>query len=218
MRAFVKTRVVADSNKMATRLAWTIGLLAFALRFFAITQPFIDSWSWRESDVAAIARNFFENGFRFAYPQIDWAGDAAGYVGTEFPLLPFASRFSTNLPGSMNGSDAWKQFCFLRLRCRFSICWCGASSMKRRRMGARFLQLCSALYRRESRFHAGFPVALLYRLQDFIFFCAGVTRTRRERTVSHPSRLASPFSIKGTSAIVGLPLLYLGWQRFGLTR
>ena len=99
MRAFVKTRVVADSNKMATRLAWTIGLLAIALRFVAITQPFIDSWSWRESDVAAIARNFFENGFHFAYPQIDWAGDAAGYVGTEFPLLPFAVALFYKIAG-----------------------------------------------------------------------------------------------------------------------
>src|SRR5439155_5974003 len=27
--------------------------------------------------------------FRFAYPQIDWAGDTPGYVGTEFPILPF---------------------------------------------------------------------------------------------------------------------------------
>ena len=99
MRAFVKTRVVADSNKMATRLAWTIGLLAIAFRFIAITQPFIDSWSWRESDVAAIARNFFENGFCFAYPQIDWAGDAAGYVGTEFPLLPFAVALIYKIAG-----------------------------------------------------------------------------------------------------------------------
>ena len=33
---------------------------------------------------------YYDNGFRFAYPQIDWAGDAAGYVGTEFPILPYA--------------------------------------------------------------------------------------------------------------------------------
>ena len=64
---------------------------ALAVRLVLIDQPFIDPWSWRQSDVAAIARNFFESGFRFAWPQIDWAGNQPGYVGTEFPILPFAA-------------------------------------------------------------------------------------------------------------------------------
>jgi hypothetical protein len=66
-------------------------LLAGALivRLIAIDQAFVDPWSWRQSDVAAIARNFFENGFHFTRPQIDWAGNEPGFVGTEFPILPF---------------------------------------------------------------------------------------------------------------------------------
>jgi 4-amino-4-deoxy-L-arabinose transferase-like glycosyltransferase len=64
-------------------------ILAVAARLVLITQPYVDHWSWRQSDVAAIARNFFEHDFRFAYPQIDWAGNSSGYVGTEFPILPF---------------------------------------------------------------------------------------------------------------------------------
>ena len=72
-----------------TQLAITFSILAVAIRFGAINQPYVDNWSWRQSDVAAIARNYLRNGFHFAYPQIDWAGDGPGYVGTEFPLLPF---------------------------------------------------------------------------------------------------------------------------------
>jgi 4-amino-4-deoxy-L-arabinose transferase-like glycosyltransferase len=64
---------------------------AFVVRWIGIDQPFVDPWSWRQSDVAAIARNFLENGFHFSWPQIDWAGDQPGYVGTEFPILPFAA-------------------------------------------------------------------------------------------------------------------------------
>ena len=66
---------------------------AFVVRLIGIDQPFVDPWSWRQSDVAAIARNFLENGFHFTRPQIDWAGNQAGYVGTEFPILPFAAAF-----------------------------------------------------------------------------------------------------------------------------
>lgn len=62
---------------------------AIAVRLSTINQPFIDPWSWRQNDVAAIARNYLHNGFRFAFPQIDWSGATAGYVGTEFPILPF---------------------------------------------------------------------------------------------------------------------------------
>jgi len=68
-----------------------IVVAALGVRLIGIDQPFIDPWSWRQSDVAAIARNFFESGFRFAWPQIDWAGNEPGYVGTEFPILPFAA-------------------------------------------------------------------------------------------------------------------------------
>ena len=66
-----------------------ISIAAVAARLIFINQPYVDHWSWRQSDVAAIARNFLQNGFRFGYPQIDWAGNAPGYVGTEFPILPF---------------------------------------------------------------------------------------------------------------------------------
>ncbi len=75
----------------AVRLAILMSILAVAVRLIGINQPYIDHWSWRQSDVAAIARNYLRGGFHFAYPQIDWAGDAPGYVGTEFPILPFVA-------------------------------------------------------------------------------------------------------------------------------
>src|SRR5437016_11723342 len=82
-----------------TSLVVALSVLAVTARLLLIYQPYIDHWSWRQSDVAAIARNFSEGGFRFAYPQIDWAGDAAGYVGTEFPILPFLAAICYKFAG-----------------------------------------------------------------------------------------------------------------------
>ena len=82
-----------------TKLVVAIWLLAVAVRLILINQPYIDHWSWRQSDVAAIARNFFEHGFRFGYPQIDWAGGSPGYVGTEFPILPFLAAICYKFAG-----------------------------------------------------------------------------------------------------------------------
>src|SRR5216110_4047792 len=81
------------------KLAITLSILAVAARLILIDQPYIDRWSWRQSDVASIARNFEENGFHFTHPQIDWEGDAPGYVGTEFPILPFVAAICYKFAG-----------------------------------------------------------------------------------------------------------------------
>ena len=89
----------ATATDATPRIVFVLCLLAVAVRLIFINQPYVDHWSWRQSDVAAIARNFLQNGFRFGYPQIDWAGDSAGYVGTEFPILPFIAAICYKFAG-----------------------------------------------------------------------------------------------------------------------
>jgi 4-amino-4-deoxy-L-arabinose transferase-like glycosyltransferase len=89
----------ATATDTATRIVFVICIFAVAARLIFINQPYVDHWSWRQSDVAAIARNFLQNGFRFGYPQIDWAGNAPGYVGTEFPILPFIAAVCYKFAG-----------------------------------------------------------------------------------------------------------------------
>jgi 4-amino-4-deoxy-L-arabinose transferase-like glycosyltransferase len=89
----------ATATGSAPRIVFLICVLAVAARLIFINQLYVDHWSWRQSDVAAIARNFLQNGFRFGYPQIDWAGDAPGYVGTEFPILPFIAAVCYKFAG-----------------------------------------------------------------------------------------------------------------------
>jgi 4-amino-4-deoxy-L-arabinose transferase-like glycosyltransferase len=89
----------ATVTDAAPRIVFVICILAVAARLIFINQPYVDHWSWRQSDVAAVARNFLQNGFRFGYPQIDWAGNAPGYVGTEFPILPFIAALYYKFAG-----------------------------------------------------------------------------------------------------------------------
>lgn len=49
----------------------------------------VDSTSWRESDIASIARNYVREGMNPFYPRIDWRGDGPGYAEMEFPLYPW---------------------------------------------------------------------------------------------------------------------------------
>ena len=88
-----------EHGTTSAKLVIALWIFAVAVRLILIDQPYVDHWSWRQSDVAAIARNFFEYGFRFGYPQIDWAGGSAGYVGTEFPILPFLAAICYKFAG-----------------------------------------------------------------------------------------------------------------------
>ena len=85
--------------RRTSHIAIVVSIAVIAIRLIAINQPFVGDWSWRQSDVAAIARNYMNGGFRFARPQIDWAGDQPGYVGTEFPILPFAAALCYKVVG-----------------------------------------------------------------------------------------------------------------------
>lgn len=64
-------------------------LLALILRAYNVTAPLIGMHSWRQTDTASMARNYYEQGTNFFYPQIDWGGNTAGYVECEFPLYPY---------------------------------------------------------------------------------------------------------------------------------
>jgi 4-amino-4-deoxy-L-arabinose transferase-like glycosyltransferase len=59
------------------------------LRLVNLTTPLLDYHSWRQTDTAMVARNFYEHGYRILYPQVDWDGSNTGYVAMEFPIYPF---------------------------------------------------------------------------------------------------------------------------------
>ena len=55
--------------------------------------------SWRQTDTAAIARNFYETGNSILYPQIDWRGTTPGYVESEFQVYPYIISLLYNIFG-----------------------------------------------------------------------------------------------------------------------
>ncbi|HEY4784811.1 MAG TPA: hypothetical protein VIH57_02125, partial [Bacteroidales bacterium] len=61
-------------------LLWLfVFVLGAGLRTMHLFHP-IDSGSWRENDVASIARNYYRGGMDFLHPQIDWRGTGPGYA------------------------------------------------------------------------------------------------------------------------------------------
>ena len=205
MRPFVKTRSVWRSK-------WTviiIVLISAAVRLIHIEQPFIDPWSWRQSDVAAIARNYLENGFHFSRPQIDWAGNEAGYVGTEFPILPFAAALGYRITGVQEWIGriqgvilftAALPFFFLLIRRIFGeivAVW------------ATFFFAFAPLSVVASRAFMPDVPSLCLALAGMYFFLVWIEENDRRFLVASAFLVSLALLIKLPTAVMGVPLLYL---------
>lgn len=75
-------------------------LLGLGLRLIHLDAPLTDQQAWRQTDTAAIARNYHEEGLDLLYPRVDWRGATPGYVETNFPLYPFAVALLYRLAGT----------------------------------------------------------------------------------------------------------------------
>jgi hypothetical protein len=197
---------------MHTRSKWIIAFIvlsAVVVRLIQIEQPFIDPWSWRQSDVAAIARNYLENGFRFCWPQIDWAGNAEGYVGTEFPLLPFAAALCYKITGVQEWVGRIQGVIFFAAGLPFFF------SLVRRIYGevaalwATFFYAFAPLSIVASRAFMPDVPSLSLALAGMYFFLRWVERNDRRALIVSGLIISLSFLIKLPTAVIGLPLLYL---------
>jgi 4-amino-4-deoxy-L-arabinose transferase-like glycosyltransferase len=223
---FVKTRFVRASQEPVLsdsgmdrhwNLALAIGLIAVAIRLIAINQPFIDQWSWRQSDVAAIARNYFQGGFHFAYPRIDWAGDQPGYVGTEFPILPFIAAICYKFGGVHEWIGRIQAvilfavslpFFFLLVRGIF-----GATAAT----WALLFYGFSPLSVMTSRCFMPDMPSLSLSIVGLYFFQRWLANDRSTSLFAAAALTSLSILIKAPAAIIGAPLAYLAFQRFGFS-
>ena len=68
---------------------WVVLSLGLAVRLVQIDEPLIDKQAWRQTDTAAVARNYYEESGELFWPRVDWRGATSGYVEMNFPLYPY---------------------------------------------------------------------------------------------------------------------------------
>ena len=192
-----------------------VALAAIAVRLILIEQPFIDNWSWRQSDVAAIARNFYDHGFHFAHPQIDWAGDAEGFVGTEFPILPFTAALCYRATGIAEWVGRIQAVVFFALAIPFFYL------LIRRLFGevaalwaTLFLSFAPLSIVASRAFMPDIPSLSLAVIG--LYFCLEWLETEKRSSLAISAvTLSLALLIKLPTAVIGAPLAYLFWRRFG---
>jgi 4-amino-4-deoxy-L-arabinose transferase-like glycosyltransferase len=197
-----------------TKLAITLSILAVAVRLILINQPFIDRWSWRQSDVAAIARNFSESGFRFAYPQIDWAGSAPGYVGTEFPILPFLTAVCYKFAGVHEWIGRSESVIFFALSLPFFFFLVWESFGSTPALWATFFYSFAPLNIFAGRsFMPDVPSLSLALIGSYLFL-RWINDGNSTPFLLAAITISLSILVKVTSIVIAAPLLFLVWKKW----
>jgi 4-amino-4-deoxy-L-arabinose transferase-like glycosyltransferase len=190
--------------------------LALCVRLYHVDSPILGIHAWRQSDTAAIARNFYENGFNLFYPQVDWGGSGAGYCETEFPIYAFLVALLYKIFGVHDAIG--------RL---FSIGWCLT--------GIYFLyQLVRDFFEPKTAFWACFFYAILplsiyysrtFQAESMLMTCGLISIFYFKKWLDSSHRFTLVISsifltiaclMKVLPLIyLGIPLLYLAFNHFG---
>ena len=197
------------------KLVATMSIFAVAARLVLVNQPYIDRWSWRQSDVATIARNFSENGFPFGYPQIDWAGDAPGYVGTEFPVLPFLAAISYKIAGIHEWIGRSQAVIFFAVSLPFFFLLVREIFGSTAAIWATFFYSFAPLNVFAGRSFMPDVPSLSLALIGLYFFLRSLDNERPIFLVGAAIAISLALLIKLPTAVIGAPLLFLVWQKWG---
>jgi Dolichyl-phosphate-mannose-protein mannosyltransferase len=89
-----------NRNKMKRiKLIWLIiFLIGVGARSTELFHA-VDTESWRESDMATIAKNFYQNKTDIFHPQIAWDGSGPGYTESEFQIYTYMIATSYKIFG-----------------------------------------------------------------------------------------------------------------------
>jgi len=191
--------------------------LALSVRLYNINSPIIGIHSWRQSDTAAMARNFYENGLNFFYPQIDWGGNSLGYCETEFPIYSYIIALIYKLFGV---HELYGRFfsvvCFL-----VAIYFLYQLVIKYYNPKTAFWAcLCLAILPLTTYYSRTFQpesMLLMCSVLGIYYFTNWLESEKYQALILSASFVALACLIKVLPIIyLGLPILYLAWNKFGI--
>ena len=190
--------------------------LALGVRLIDVNQPFLDLQAWRQADTAAVARNFYEEGYDILHPRIDWRGNTPGYVEMEFPLFQFLVACIYPLVGGPRewvGHTAAALFSVGTIPFLYSLAreFCGVSAARL----AAFVFAVAPLGVFFGRAYMIDPAMLFFSVGAIYYFNQWSAGGPGWSFIAAAVLSALAFLVKIPSLYLGLPLLFLAWDRFG---
>jgi len=190
-------------------------ILAAAVRLYKISEPYVDQWSFKQGTIAIIAENFYRHGFHLLYPQINWAGAAPGYIGTEFPLVPFLASLLYIPLGVHEWIGRSVPLVFSVLSLPFFYLLVKKTSNERSAAFAAFIYAVIPLSVFAGRSFMSDAPALSFAVIGIYLFTEWLDRSDRSWLFAAGFLIALTILVKLPNVIVGVPLLYLAWEKYG---
>ena len=190
-------------------------LLALVVRLYHIDFPVAGWHSWRQADTAAMARNFAEDGFQFLHPQIDWRGDTAGFVESEFPLYAYTAALLDALLGF---SDMWGRM--LSVLCSLAAIW-GLYHLLRKYLSAQAATWGALIYAimplniYYGRAFMPESAMLMCSVLGIYWFSEWLDGREAKYFFLSWVCVALAALLKLPTLYLGLPLLFLAWTKYG---
>ncbi|MFH1566667.1 MAG: glycosyltransferase family 39 protein [Gemmatimonadota bacterium] len=204
----------------ARKDGWLLAALALGLglRLVELQGPLIDEQAWRQTDTAALARNFHEGGYRLLYPQVDWRGAGPGYAETNFPLYAYLVAL---LYGACGGPHEWLGrllaavlstgcglLLYLLLRRLYPDPWVARAGT--------FIYLVTPMSWFFGRAFMPEAAMLFLSVGALLSFCRWLGTGRAADLALAAAAAALCYLVKIPTLYLGFPLLYLSWSRWGL--
>ena len=200
---------------MIQRHRLLLGILVLALlpRLIHLDSRPVGRHAWRQCDTASVARNFYENGHRLLSPQIDWA--VPGYVEMEFPLYPWV----TSLGYAAVGEAEWLARLLAVAGSLMTIVFL---YLIVRRVISEVAGLWAAFFLALLPLSLYFGRAIMPESWMLAASAAGIywflrwsEEDSRGYYLLSAGAVALACLLKLTNLYLGLPLLWLGWRRYG---
>ena len=190
--------------------------VGLGLRLINLHEPLIDKQAWRQTDTAAIARNFYEEGSGLLFPRIDWRGTTSGHVETNFPLYPYV----VSLLYEVAGAREWlgRLVAALCSTATAALLYFLAMRLGMGSAGALSGALCYLLFPISIYFGRTFmPEALMLLLSVGALwtFARWLDDGRRASFAIAAVVAALCFLVKIPTLYLGFPLVVLAWSQWG---
>jgi len=209
-----------ESTRVATVAFAFILLFGFFARAATFQTPLLDHHAWRQSDTAAISRNFFRERFNIFYPQVDWRGAASvGYVETGVELSAFLVAALSKAVGTFEVEAGRLLSCILFLV---------SAPLVRRFVGRRYGDEWGQV---GAFFHAfGFPLLLFVErafMNEALLICLSLAALVSAQSYLAHGRILALSALFATTTLVGVvkapylivwaPVAGLFVERYGRT-
>ena len=191
-------------------------VVSAVIRLPRITMPLFEGAPVKQVEVAMVARNFYEHGYRFHLPQWDIFGDAPGIVVQEFPICAFSVAIIYGLLGGVYEvvGRLLSVGCFL-VAIAFLYRLVGRYYGNRTAAAAALVMGILPLGIIYSRAFQSESLTLMFGVMSLYYFDRWIDREGWRDYLMALLSISLCLLTKIYNYYYVLPLLYLAWWRFG---